>query len=460
MTSRMLLAITIVALAGTAALAGNAPASHGFQAVTVGIDVDPDAAPANSATSLGTIEGCTSVTNSAGSRFTIDVFLNEIPSGQDMAGFNYQLNFDDTRFKVADQDHSLLLASAPGSMLTDLSEEAPDADSPHAVAPVDLAASTAEQGPASGVLGRYTLEVLPAAPDGVGDLFLANVGVFNTLGESIPINQTLAGLVALGSACSEEPPSPTTPPKPTPSPKPEATSPEGTPAPDAPPPADATPPSAVLDADDDGVPDASDQCPGDATGDAVDASGCSETQLGQLTEQAEGRLLETASAGLNLDVSLETVAVGGSTIVLAAFADDNDEPISGVDITFSIETQPGSDANLEDEAELTKTSDSEGVAKATLNVGSDPGEIVVSATAEGQTETVTITVVGAGEASPAQNPTAGAEPTPIEGASSGAEEEDGGGTSAWPYVVGGVVIALAALGGGVWWLRRRATGGL
>ena len=78
MTSRTLLAIAIVALTATAALAGHPLASRGLQAVTVGVDVDPGAAPANGATSLGSIEGCTRVENSAGNQFFI--VLTDQPS--------------------------------------------------------------------------------------------------------------------------------------------------------------------------------------------------------------------------------------------------------------------------------------------------------------------------------------------------------------------------------------------
>ncbi|MDP2675772.1 MAG: hypothetical protein Q8Q00_12860 [Dehalococcoidia bacterium] len=444
MTSRTLVAIAIVALTAAAALAGHPLASRGLQAVTVGFDVDPGAAPANSATSLGSIEGCARVKNSAGNQFNIDVYVDKIPSGQDLAGFNYRLNFDDKRFRVVKENHELLLASAPGSNVLEFGGAGggiPDVTSPHDVAPVDLGAPPAslEVGPMTGILGRYTLEVLQGAPDGVAELSLSSLGVFNSQGGEIHIDQAVAGHVALGSACRSDLPLPTSPP---------AT--EATP----------TPATAVLDADEDRVRDADDLCVDTPAGASVDASGCSDAQLTTLAQQAKELLLAAIAAGLNLTVSLDPVAIGGSTAVLAVFADENDEPVSGVDISFKIEEQPGSDADLDDKAQVTKTSDADGFAEATLNVGSTPGEIVVSATAEGQTETVTVTVAGAGEATPAPSPTAGGEPTPEDGSPTAGEEDDGGGNSPWPYVIGGIVVGLTALGGGLWWWRRRATRGL
>jgi hypothetical protein len=171
-------------------------------------------------------------------------------------------------------------------------------------------------------------------------------------------------------------------------------------------------------------------------------------------------LLERVTAGLNLDVSLDTVAVGGSTTVLAVFADENDEPVSGVDITFKIEEQPGSDADLDGEPEVTKASDAEGVAKATLNVGNTPGEIVVSATAEGQTETVTVTAVESaaegpaaqtegtpGPESPVADGTPDSDPMPTAGSSGDDSSDDGSGLPAW--MVGVIIVAALALATGV-----------
>jgi len=113
---------------------------------------------------------------------------------------------------------------------------------------------------------------------------------------------------------------------------------------------------------------------------------------------AKKALLESLAVGMNITAGLESVPVGGSTQVVAACAEMENslQPVSGMDITFKIDSQPGSDADLDGQAEVTQTSDAEGFAEATLNVGSTAGEIVVSATGEGcgPAETVTVTVTG------------------------------------------------------------------
>ncbi len=427
--------------------------------LTLAVDADPTG---NTATSVGNIDDCLSV--DLGDTFDVDIVIENVAN---LLGWESPFVYDKSILEVVNINVRLFQAANPNSNVINASEAPPDRDGLFLMGAADVSKAT-DNG--SGVLARLTLQavgtgVSPASipqvdfnNDGTPDLgptlaaliFGAIEHLGDTNGDNLFDGPTDHARIAVGLPCTAATPTPT--PAPTPTAGAGQTPGVGAPTP--------TPATAVLDADEDGVPDASDQCPDGPAGASVDTSGCSDPQLEQLAEQAEERLLETATAGLNLDVSLDTVTVGGSTTVLAVFADENDEPVSGVDITFKIEDQPGSDAVLEGETEVTKASDAEGVAKATLNVGSTAGEIVVSATAEGRTETVIVTVVGTGDASPAQTPTPGAPLTAGGGTSSGEEEEDGGGTSWWPYVVGGVVIALAALAGGLWWRRRRATGGL
>ena len=130
-----------------AALRQGGPLAEAAPGTDVGIDVDPTG---NTATSLGTIESCISVT--PGQQFSIDVFVTEIPLGDDLAGFNYEINFDDSRVGIIAQNHNQLLASTSGSSVIDLSEAVPDTVSHHAVLAADFCA--AEAGPNCGVHGR------------------------------------------------------------------------------------------------------------------------------------------------------------------------------------------------------------------------------------------------------------------------------------------------------------------
>src|SRR3972149_9834341 len=79
------------------------PQAEAAPGTDVGIDTDPTG---NTATSLATIESCTSV--SPGQQFGIDVLVNQVPSTTNLAGFNYAINFDDSRVSILSQNHSPL----------------------------------------------------------------------------------------------------------------------------------------------------------------------------------------------------------------------------------------------------------------------------------------------------------------------------------------------------------------
>ena len=133
--------------------------------VVLGIDVDPSD---NTATSLGTIDQCISV--SSGADFDIDVFLDEIPSPHNLGGFEYRLNYDSTVFQVNATDHGAgtsLIMSQAGSSVLELGDcsapgsPCPDTDGSLFVSIVDTGAEASAEGPGSlGVLGRYNLTVI------------------------------------------------------------------------------------------------------------------------------------------------------------------------------------------------------------------------------------------------------------------------------------------------------------
>ena len=163
----------------------------------VGFDADPNQSPANTATSLGTVETCHSV--NPGQQFTVDVFVDEIPTGRDFIGFNYRINFDASRVKIVNQDHAFLITSTGQVTLFDFGEGVPDTSSPHTVGLADF--GSAEVGPVSGVLGRYTLEVLPGAPTGTFTLQLVDAAMSDSNSEAIPIDQLRVATVAVGQTC-------------------------------------------------------------------------------------------------------------------------------------------------------------------------------------------------------------------------------------------------------------------
>lgn len=133
--------------------------------VVLGIDVDPSD---NTATSLGTIDQCISV--SSGADFDIDVFLDKVPSPRNLGGFEYRLNYDSNRLQVNAIDHgagiSLILFQARGDILevgdcSPAGSPCPDTDGSLYVAVADLGGQASVEGPGSlGVLGRYSFTAI------------------------------------------------------------------------------------------------------------------------------------------------------------------------------------------------------------------------------------------------------------------------------------------------------------
>jgi len=410
--------------------------------VTLAVDAD---STGNTATSLGSVEECISVER--GATFEVDITVKSV---QNLLGWEAFFVYDKSILEVTNVNVRLFQQANGRSNVINASESVPDRDGLFFMAAADVGKAT-DSG--DGVLARLTLTgvatgISPARlpqidfndddiPDRgpvLSSLTFDTVNhVGDTNGDKLFDGDTSHARVAVGVPCTARPtpePTPGTPAPGTPAP--------GTPAPGTPTPG--TPPASLPDSDRDVVADGGDQCPGTPSGEGVDPSGCSDAQLEALKEETRQELLEEAVAGLTLGVSLATVTVGGSTDVLAVFAGQDGDPIPGVDITFKIEQQPGSDADLEGESEVIRTSDAEGVGEARLYVGSTAGEIAVSASAEGVTETATVTIV---EATGGQAPETELTPGSGAGATDGTPEPAGGGLSAWFIaVLAGGALAL------------------
>src|SRR5712691_7071125 len=73
--------------------------------ITVGIDADPGATPANTATTLGTIEYCRTVSN--GATFTVDFYVKNIPA-PGIDAFQGDLHYPSTKLEVTGMNNFLM----------------------------------------------------------------------------------------------------------------------------------------------------------------------------------------------------------------------------------------------------------------------------------------------------------------------------------------------------------------
>lgn len=126
------------------------------------------------------------------------------------------------------------------------------------------------------------------------------------------------------------------------------------------------------------------------------------TALGQ-----EGTGLQTDVDQPTTTISADnaSVAAGGETNVTVNIVDDAGNPVAGTECTFSISSQPGTDASV-DAGPV--TTDANGNATTTVQVGSTEGQIDIEATCGSETVTVSV-VAGAAASPPASLPQAGAE---------------------------------------------------
>jgi cell division septation protein DedD len=119
--------------------------------VSIGVDADPTG---NTATSLGTIDSCRSV--STGDTFQVDVFVADVT---DLLAWETYFTYDMSVVNIASRDVMLFQAANAGSQVFDVSEGLPDIDSWYRIAAADLAQPPAPDS-GSGVLARLTLEAI------------------------------------------------------------------------------------------------------------------------------------------------------------------------------------------------------------------------------------------------------------------------------------------------------------
>ncbi len=122
------------------------------QTVTsIGVDADP---AANTATSLGPIDSCVSV--SSGDTFDVDILVTDVV---DLLAWEIYFIYDRGIVSIVDHDVQMFQAANEGSNIFDLSEVLPDLDARYGLAAADLAQPPAPDS-GSGVLARLTLKAV------------------------------------------------------------------------------------------------------------------------------------------------------------------------------------------------------------------------------------------------------------------------------------------------------------
>jgi hypothetical protein len=118
---------------------------------SIGIDADP---AGNTATSLGSIDSCVSVSN--GETFDVDVFVTDVV---DLLAWEVYFVYDRDIISIVDHDVKMFQAANENSNIFDLSEVLPDLDARYGLAAADLAEPPAPDS-GSGVLTRLTLKAV------------------------------------------------------------------------------------------------------------------------------------------------------------------------------------------------------------------------------------------------------------------------------------------------------------
>ena len=114
----------------------------------------------------------------------------------------------------------------------------------------------------------------------------------------------------------------------------------------------------------------------------------------------------------SLSVEGASTTPGSTSNVTATVLDNSGDPVEGAEVTFTITSQPGTDARWANGGlEITATTGANGIATAVLTAGSTTGNIIIETVSGEKTSQVTVAVQSG-------LPTTGGAP-PLEGSGSG-----------------------------------------
>jgi hypothetical protein len=143
-------------------------------------------------------------------------------------------------------------------------------------------------------------------------------------------------------------------------------------------------------------------------------------------------------------VSNPTPGPGASVTVTCTVLNNQGQPVANEPCTFTIVSQPGTDASL-GAPSVTATTNAQGIATAVLSVGTTPGAIVVKTSAMGVQSQVTVSPKAA-TAVPAATVPPGAQPGAAPPTGAGEPGEGEIPPLVWGVAIGAAVgLALASL---------------
>ena len=144
-----LLVVVLLAVATLAGVIVQGGESTAQTRSSIGVDADP---AGNTATSLGSIDSCVSV--STGDTFDVDILVADVV---DLLAWEVYFVYDGSIISIVDHDVHMFQAADGESNIFDFSEVLPDLDARYGVAAADLADPPAPDS-GSGVLARLTLK--------------------------------------------------------------------------------------------------------------------------------------------------------------------------------------------------------------------------------------------------------------------------------------------------------------
>ncbi len=184
------------------------------------LDMDPHTTPANTATSLGSIENCARINendqldadeDSAADTIDVDATATGIPASAPMQGFSFQLGYDEANLTIQSAvastgtgSGSYLLNSLPGSNLFPVDEPTPDTDGNGiwTASQLDVGPDGTEE-TGSGVLERLTISSDTGASAGLYAVAFSRTDSVHLTSDQkghVP-NSFADGKIAIDTAC-------------------------------------------------------------------------------------------------------------------------------------------------------------------------------------------------------------------------------------------------------------------